>query len=59
MSEAHEENLHNNLAFWNRKFKNLSENTDELYLTIEELKKIEQVTCQNTLKDITLQEIYL
>ncbi len=43
MSEAHEENLHNNLAFRNRKFKNLSEDTDELYLTIEELRKIEEV----------------
>ncbi len=43
MSEAHEEKLHNNLVFRSRKFKKLSEDTDELYLTIEELGKIEKV----------------
>lgn len=43
MSEAYEEKLHDNLVFRSRKFIKLSENTDELYLTIEELEKIEKV----------------
>ena len=43
MSEAHEEKLHNNLVFRSRKFKKLSEDTDELYLSIKELSRIERV----------------
>ncbi|MCK5905941.1 MAG: phage integrase SAM-like domain-containing protein, partial [Flavobacteriales bacterium] len=47
MSEAHEEMLHNNLVFKSKKFKKLAEDTDELYLTIEELNKIEEVDLSN------------
>lgn len=44
MNEATERGLHNNLEFKKRKFKTLREESDSIYLTLEELKKIENLT---------------
>ena len=42
MEEAYQEKLHNNLTYKSTKFKALSEETDEIYLSIKELEKIEK-----------------
>ncbi len=43
MEEAHQEKLHNNLTYKSTKFKALHEETDEIYLSVKELEKIENV----------------
>ena len=42
MEEAHQDKLHNNMAYKNSKFRALHEETDEIYLSIKELEMIEK-----------------
>ena len=42
MEEAYQEKLHNNLTYKSSKFKALHEETDEIYLSTKELKRIEK-----------------
>ncbi|MCD6543213.1 MAG: tyrosine-type recombinase/integrase [Flavobacteriaceae bacterium] len=54
MEEAYQQKLHNNLEYKNSKFKALHEETDEIYLSIKELEKVEKVDLSEFSEEIDI-----
>lgn len=59
LNEATERGINHNLEFKNKKFKKPQEESDSIYLTVEELKKIENLNLSENKKLDTVRDLFL